>query len=163
MGQYDFNVFDFVKQVLPIDLWKPRYLAYLKALLVPCQLLVGRLSIFVQSSRRAANFTGQVIYLEHLLNDEFDNALRRIYIDDGQANILPPFIFNAIEQREQYIYNKSENQTPLYVFNRSEYFTSDDFIVFVPNVILNPTLELVLTRLVNQYRQAGKNFSIQGF
>lgn len=160
---YSFNIFNHVKQSLFRDFLKPKFLDNLKAFLKPAQELNDEFSLFVTKSRREANFTGQVVYLEHLLNDEFDSNQRRIYIADGQANVLPPFVFNKIEQRPIYLYNKSENQPKFYLYNQSEYFTSSDFIVFVPNVLLSASLQVNLKRLVNYYKQAGKTFEIQGF
>lgn len=160
---YSINIFNHVKKALIWVLWKSKMLDNLKAFLKPVQDLNDDFVLFVAKSRREANFTGQVIYLEHLLNDEFDASQRRIYIDDGQANILPPFVFNKIEQRPIYLYNKSENQPKFYLYNKSEYFTNADFIVFVPNAILTASLVVEMERAVNYYKQAGKTFGIQGF
>lgn len=160
---YNINIFNHVKKALFWVLIKPKVLDNLKAFLKPSQNLNDDLVLFVAKSRRKANFTGQVIYLEHLLNDEFDTTQRRIYIADGQANVLPPFLFNKIEERPVYIHNKSENQNKFYLYNKSEYFTTADFIVFVPNAILTASLVVEMERAVNYYKQAGKTFGIQGF
>lgn len=161
--KYDFNIFNHNKKALPVGWSKPRILAFLKAILKPVQLLEDNFVALVSKSRREANFTGQVIYLEHLLNDKFDPTQRRIYIDDGQENILPPFVFNKIEDRPNYLYNKSENKPKFYLYNKSEFFTSADFVVFVPSSILTASLQIEIERQVNYYKQAGKIFEVQGF
>lgn len=160
---YNLNVFEYIKKALFVELSKLKFLDNLKAFLKPSQELNDTFCLFVEKSRRKASFTGQVIYLEHLLNDEFDVGQRRIYIADGQANVLPPFIFKKIEQRPIYLYNKSENEPKFYLYNTNEYFISSDFIVFVPSGILTAALELKIERLVGYYKQAGKRFEIQGF
>lgn len=162
MAKYNFNPYNYVKQAVPPFLRGTRLLAFLKALLAPFTSLVGVFNGHVTTSRYLANFTGQQVYLEHLLNDKFDDSLRRIYIDDGVAAILPPFVFNKIEQRPVYVYNKAENK-PLYIFNRSEYGIGNDFIVFVPNAVLNTLTQTQIEATVLQYKLASKQFSIQGF
>lgn len=159
--RYFFNYFDYVKQALLPDKKKPRILAFLESLLAPVQALNDDFETYIPIARRKATFTGQVVYLERLLNDEFDPTLRRIYIADGQANVLPPFVFNKVEQRPAIIYNKAENATPFYLYNSSEYFTEPDFIIMVPASVLNPAIQVRIERQVNQYKQAGKNFQVQ--
>lgn len=161
--KYYFNFFDYIKQAVPFFLRLPKFLAFLESLLAPVQVLNDDFSVYLKDKRKEANFTGQVIYLEHLLNDNFDDVSRRIYIGDGQANVLPPFVFNKVEQRPLYLYNKSEGADKFYLYNQSEFFTEPDFIVFVPNSILGASLQVLIERRVDQYKQAGKNYAVQGF
>ncbi len=103
-------------------------------------------------------FDGQVIYLEHLLNDQFDGTLGRIYI--GDADQIPPiYFFNAEEGDEPtYLFNNSESAPPVYLFNANS--TSDyDFIVYVPvGFVYDANL---MKYYINKYRCAGKRFKIQ--
>jgi hypothetical protein len=162
MANYNFNPFDYVKKALPPFIRGAKLLAYLRALLAPLTSLGTLFNEHVSASRYLANFTGQEVYLEHLLNDNFDPVQRRIYIDDGVPAILPPFVFNKIEQRPVYVYNKAENK-PLYIFNKTEYGVGNDFIVFVPNSILNTLTQTQIEATVLIYKLASKQFSIQGF
>jgi hypothetical protein len=50
-------------------------------------------------------FNSQVIYLEKRLNDRFDNINRGIYID------------NVADKKMDYLYNKSENRSPVFHYN----------------------------------------------
>lgn len=162
MAKYNFNPFNYVKQAVPSFIRGAKLLSYLKALLAPLNTLIVLFNTYVSNSRYLANFTGQEVYLEHLLNDRFDPVQRRIYIDDGVAAILPPFVFNKVEQRPVYVYNKVENQ-PLYIYNKTEYGVGNDFIVYVPNAILNTLTQTQIEATVLLYKLASKQFSIQGF
>lgn len=119
---------------------------------------------FVQQTFYKVSFTGQVVYLEHILNDRYDNGLRRIYIEDGLQVPLPPYLYNKVEQRPLYIWNKVESQpVQVYLRNKEEYSSENDFIVYVPNAILTPALEKAIRSLVKIYKIAGKRFSVVGF
>jgi hypothetical protein len=160
---FNFNFFDYIKQAVPFFLRKEKFLAFLETLLKPTQTINDEFGDYVPAMRKKAHQTGQVVYLERLLNDLYDNTLRRIYIDEGQANILPPFVFNKVEDRPIYIYNKAEGEDLFYLYNKSEFFTEPDFIVFVPTAILDPALQILIERQVNEYKQAGKQFEVQSF
>lgn len=114
---------------------------------------------FYEDKKYELTFNGQVIYLEHLLNDQFDSVLRRIYIEDGDqtTNI---YLFNNSENNEaEYVFNKSENKEDLYLFNTSVTYTDLDFIVFIPiGLVYNENL---MKFYINKYRLAGKRFQIQ--
>lgn len=83
MNNYSWNLDRFVTYMLPSFLRKGRQVAWLKVLLSPVDTLNNDLVQFNADTRYALNFTGQVISLERLLNDKFDNTLRRIFISDG--------------------------------------------------------------------------------
>jgi hypothetical protein len=119
---------------------------------------------YVNETFYLTSFTGQVVYLEHILNDRFDAALRRIYIEDGNLLPLPPYLYNKIEQRPLDLHNKSEaSPHKIYLYNKQEYLTSLDFIVFVPTAILTTELELRIKAIVKRYKLAGKRFAVQPF
>lgn len=163
MSRYNINFSNFIKKLLPPFLRGSRMLDWLKALIKPLQTLNTKFNEFMQRIRYKIGFNGQVVYLEHILNDYYDNTLRRIYITDGSSIPLPPYIYNKIENRVQYLYNKSEAEPPLYAYNKSEYNTSVDFIVNVPAAILTAQLSQQIRALVNQYRIAGKRFAVVPF
>lgn len=63
-------------------------------------------------------FNGQIIYMEHILNNTFDNVLRRIWINN-----------NADASKFTFIFNKVEAQPPVHLFNKwnavTSYFGND--------------------------------------
>lgn len=67
-------------------------------------------------------FNGQIMYLEYVLNDLFDNNLRRIYINNTADNSARLFIFNKVEgQPKHYVFNK---------WNAVDSFLMDDHLVY---------------------------------
>lgn len=162
--RYIIGFLTLIKNLLPPKLRQGKMGAFLEALIKPLQTLNDRFNAFVQQTFYNVSFTGQVIYLERILNDRYDDSLRRIYIEDGLQLGLPPYLYNKVEQRPLYIFNKSEAATPeFYINNKSEFFAENDFIVYVPNAILTPALEKAIRSLVKIYKIAGKRFSVVGF
>jgi hypothetical protein len=104
--------------------------------------------------------TPQVVYLEKMLNDRYDTALRRIYIEDGKQ-YNPLFVFRKLELKPVYLFRKSETLKPkryVYVIGEAGQ-QSFDFVVYVP---LGMTYnEIELKALVNNYKLASKIFTIQ--
>jgi hypothetical protein len=106
-------------------------------------------------------FTGQVIYLEKLLNVTYNSTA--IYIDDV-ANIAYLYIANKDEGCPLYISNESENNAPVYIANKSEYLTDYHFKVKIPLTLYNSLGVSGLDKmkaLINNYRIAGKKFIIE--
>lgn len=150
--------------LLPHFLRGDRVRSWVQALLKPLQEFNDDFAIYVNDTFYLVSFTGQVVYMEHILNDLYDQPLRRIYIQNGSLLGLPTYIYNVPEQRQPYIYNVPEtNPNQVYLRNVSEYQTSNDFIVFVPSSILTPALEIQIKGIVNRYKIAGKRYSIQSF
>lgn len=141
-----------------------KHCAWLKVLVKPIQTLHSQFLDLVTSTRYKMNLTGQVIYLEHYLNDLFDVAQRRIFIEDGSA-IIAPFIFLKSEnQPDEIVYKKSENADDLILRTLSEYSSVFDFIVKVPLAIpLTEDLKNKIRAAVNQYKQAGSSYTIESF
>lgn len=154
--------FDFPKQIKRLvpyfkrQLWR---LKLIKSLLQPTKLLYDDFISYRETTLYYMSFTGQVISLEHLLNDQYDNTDRDIYIVDT-ADIVYVYFWNVLENRpNHYLYNKSESKPPLYLKNRDEYISYVHFIIMIPSdVVFN---EDSLRALVNRYKIAGKKYSIQ--
>ena len=148
--------------LLPPRLRKTKIIALLQAFIKGLQTVNDYFVAFVQEAFYKVSFTGQVQYLEHILNDRYDNTLRRIYIEDALQ--LQPYLYNKAENRPPIIiYNKSEGQTPFYLKNKIEYESDYDFIFNVPTGILTLELERAIKSLVKIYKIAGKRFSVVGF
>ena len=154
------------KYLVPALIRGARFEAWIGALLEPVQSLNADFVADAASIRYYLRFNGQVLYMEHLLNDLFDNSLRRIYIDDpSDIQIITPYVFNKIEQQPAiFIYNKSEGEDPVFVYTKSELgLGTDDFIVHVPAGIFDPTVEVQMSFYIDKYRIAGKRYSFETF
>lgn len=147
---------------LAVKLRGEKMVAWVESMLTPLQSLHDQFSVWAYDLRYDLSFSGQQIYLEHLLNDVFDASERRIYIDDPLGTIqLSEYIFNKVEsQPDKILYNKSEGKK-LIIYNRSEINVStDDFVIHVPSTVFN---QISMSRIVDKYRQAGKIYSFQTF
>ena len=163
MDNLGLNFKEGMKTLIPIPIRGVKMVDWIGALLAPLQTLNDDFATWAGTTRYELKFTGQVVYIEHVLNDSFDNALRRIYITDPSGTfVLTVFLFNAVEQQAQtYYYNKAENSTANPVHrNLSEVFTTaDDFIVKIPDSLNVPLTVAQMRKLINRYRAAGKRYS----
>ena len=137
------------------------YLAWMKALLSP---IISNYNAFIQYRKDAlykVSFNGQIIYLEHILNDTFDNINRGIYIDNVADN-RHDYFYNKVELKPNvYLYNLSEGGPHLYLKNKAEYSNLYDFIVMVPTAVTFDNN--AMKALVNYYKLAGKRYTIQTY
>lgn len=161
------NFKEVFKYLIPFQIRGNRIVEWVAALLAPVQSLNVVFSAWAGGVRYFLAFNGQVVYLEHVLNDQFDASLRRIYIDDpGGTVIVTTYVHNKIEQQPTlYLYNvaDADPNNPI-IYNTSEIYTStDDFIVHVPAGVFSPTVQVQMSALINQYRIAGKRYSFQTF
>jgi hypothetical protein len=165
MSRYDINFASLARLLLPTVMrLSVRMGNFLRAIVKPLQTLNAQFNLIRTRTDYQVLFDSRIIYLEKLLNDFFDNLLRRIYIGDGALVPRPDFIYNIVENRPPiFIYNLSEGQPPTYMRNQAESINSLDFIVYVPTAILTPQSEQQIRAWVNQYRISGKRFQVQGF
>jgi hypothetical protein len=137
-----------------------RHLAWLRALMAPMESLNAIFAAYVDDVRYRLSITGQVIYLEHYLNDLYDPLDRRIYISDGSPLLL--FLFNKADGQDAFvIYNKSESQTPVYLPNKEDTENNVDFIINIPyNSTTTPILLDKIRASTNVYKPAGRRYRI---
>jgi len=104
-------IFDtLIKDVPPILRAVEQWRAWVRVLSTPLQTLNNDIEAYKTKIRYELQFNGQVIYLEHRLNDAFDPTLRRIYIDDPLPTNIQPNI----------VTNRADNQPTIIVRNRIE-------------------------------------------
>ena len=98
---------------------------------------------------------GQVVKLAAVLNDTFDNTLRRIYISDPVYDD-PDWLYQRDELKPLYFYTRGENK-PVYTYLRSEVYAAGgvQFVVYVPTGLVYDVNRM--KALINQYRLVSKN------
>jgi len=103
------------------------------------------------------NFTGQIIYLEHKLQTELGCNIK--IIDGNYLEFLP--VWNRTEnQTPDYIYNQAEEITPIYEYNRSEITSYYDYIVKC-DCALSPDQITKIENIVNKYKLLNKSYKIE--
>ncbi len=163
MNDYAWNLHLLVTYLLPTVLRQPKMIGWLSVLLSPADTKHSEFVSFVADKRYQLDFTGQVISLERLLNDAFDNTLRRIYIGDGNRQEV--FIFNGegtfVQNNETYFFKDATTETEAFVFNGENNTLLYDFVVNLPATLLYDTSKL--NSMIKRYKLAGKKYSIATF
>jgi hypothetical protein len=145
--------------LLPMDLRLPLVKEFLNEIKKSLQFnYTGFYSLF-ENTKYNLIFNGQVCMLKHLLDDRYDNTLRRIEIIQDTSG-KPTYLFNDFEDNEKtYLFNKGEVGKSTYLYNSDEILGLTDFIIRVPSdVIFN---EVQLRKLVDKYKLPDKTYSIQ--
>jgi hypothetical protein len=159
------NIDTITELLLPVALRRPQTKAWLKALLKPLKQLLNTFQNYRLAAYQTLTHTGQVMYLEHLLNMIYfptHTQNNRINITDSTDPRPDDYLHNTSEgQQSFYFYNKLEGETPEYLFNKTEFLFNNDFIVNVPNFI--SIVEAQVKHTIDRYRQAGKRYSINYF
>lgn len=152
------------KHLVPLPIRGDKMVSWIGALMAPIQSLNYDFVSWGTDLRYELKFNGQVFSLENRLNDEFDNALRRIYIDDPSGQqIFTAYVFNEIEKQPPLsLYNKADNIAVLgnvIIRNKPELIVTDDFVVHVPVAILNAANQIQMRAVIDKYRIAGKRYT----
>ena len=112
------------------------------------------------------NHSGQVVYLQAVLNDKYDSGSRRIYIEN-QRLYEPVWFFDKVQGKPVYHYDKADNR-PVRYYNRTDYEQLyPDFIVFVPEDLRPGTPDdeaamlAEMRALIDYYKIYSKNYDIQ--
>lgn len=166
MRFYGINIAELVFKLIPVKIRGNNFAGWIGSLVQPIQSLNVLLVSFITKIRYDLLFTGQVVYLEHILNDVFDASTRAIYIDDPAVYVEENYIFNHPETSDTLIvYNKVEAQPELYIFNAEEYNSLNvDFIVFIPDtIVFNAAVEVQMRAVIDRYRHVGRRYRFEVF
>ena len=111
--------------------------------------------------RNKLEHTGSLISVESYLNDQFDNALRRIYIET--LNTIPlRYLMDDDEEQDLYLFDDGDQYLD-YLFTDVDYQTGGridyTFVIWVPSSLLSRSDEI--RSVVNFFRLFSKNFIIQ--
>ena len=146
-----------VRWLIPQALRKPLLLAFAEAFVSGLQYVHAAFIDFKLATEYELTITGQVVYLEKMLNDRFDFIQRRIYIIDG-IDYEPLWLALDIENKPQWLATDAE-QKPLWLCLDSETgkFSGDFIIVIPPDVVFD---EAELVARVNKYKLASKQWTL---
>ncbi len=138
----------------PTFMRKPKVRAYLMGLVRPLDSLYSLFMIFRRDTLYKLQHTGQVVYLQKVLNDRFDITDRRIYIDDGIVN-EPTYVYTHAEDKPVYLGTR-------YIYSRSELAFKDvNFVVVLPaGMTLSAEARIRMRSLINYYKLTTKTYTI---
>ena len=154
---------------MPPFLRQLKIIAWLNTLIKPLVDVYNNFIAYRQNTIYSLSFTGQIIYLEKLLNDTYNNGLAGIYIQDGLL-ITKTYIWHKAEGcPKTYLFHKAEAAAKTYLWHKSEANSMYDFIIMVPSAIYvtltqnnNQGINNMIA-LVNKYKLAGKRFTINSY
>lgn len=151
----------------PPFLRKEKLIDWLIALLKPLGEVNVRFNSFRKKSIYQVTHNGQVYSLQAVLNDAYDDELRRIRIVDS-IDIDPLYIYPENDNRPVYIYPEGQDPNQVYIYDDSVFEDIDtDFIVLIP-VEYRPAdaqelniLLIQIRSLINYYKLASKRYIIE--
>jgi hypothetical protein len=157
---YNIDFRELANNLTPPFLRKLTLIDFLETLLKPLEEVNFKFKLFRKRSIYKVKNNGQVVYLQAVLNDSYDNQLRRIYIEDAPIfdaiTVFPEADQKPVYIGSPYLYTDEE------VFNTAEF----DFLVYVP-LEYRPfnanELQNFLTQmrsLINYYKLASKRYDI---
>jgi hypothetical protein len=163
--KYALDVYTLCRSLIPSEMRNLKNEAWVKSLLQPIQTVVTSFSTYSNALRYDLSINGQVMYLEKALNDKYDPIQRRIYIDDPLGtSIVQPVIFNKSEKQPSLVvWNKSENQTNNSAIYNKNSIIATDFVVFIPVILNIASINIGVKNIVNRYKIAGKKYLLNYF
>lgn len=88
-------------------------MAWISSLMAPFEMLKNEFSTWRSEKNYSIMLTGQRIYMEQLLNDNFDIVQRRIYIENSTPS-SPEFAYNIVESAVGYYQYNNYNEEVTY-------------------------------------------------
>lgn len=159
---YRYDLSKLVRRLTP-PRWRNAFnLNWYEALLSGIGHSQDRFNTFKDHALVELSYNGQTMYLEKMLNDRFDSALRRIVIQH-EEDISVFWYLEGEGQVERYLYKESETgETATYLFNEGENTSGlPDGIDFRVKAPLELSLLQVRMRSeINKYKLAGKQYDI---
>lgn len=154
---FNWDINKWVETLIPAPVRKQPLTDYLLAALVPLVYLYGEFMTHRAYLLKKIKFNGQVIVMENLLNDTFDEILRRIRIITIEDLLRKKYIGQVVEAKPLWIAQPSENQ-PQYIGQLIEYQNNGgfDFIVEVPMGTYSSAQLIQIKKMTNLYKLGGK-------
>jgi len=138
---------------------------WLRVLLAPLKRIYQEFLKFRITSNYKLTHNSQVASIEEVLNDLFDDNLKRIIIRNSEVK-EPVWFYEPEDNKPVWFYEPEDNK-PVYFYEESHLFGfTADFIVIVPldlqpdDNIEKEQFELELRREINYYKLYSKNYTI---
>lgn len=144
---FNFDFEKLLKWVIPYDLVRPRFEAFMAGLMSHIRSVYVSFLMFVSDTEKKLRITPQKRILQYELNLEFDAALMRIEILDAELGSIL-WIFIESENNPVYL--------PQFISG-----TGYDFLVRVPAEL--EIKEAFIRAFLNSYKLAGKRYQIEYF
>lgn len=158
MKWYTININRLVELLLPRVLRKGVLTGLITSLIFPLNRLQSLFAAYRADVDYKLNHNSQVCFLQAVLNDRFDNVMRRIFIDAAPITTWDGFLWDE-ETDRPIMLGTYLIQAEMFVGAESL-----DIIVFIPSAIqLNENDNIKLDALIRNYKLAGKRYTIQEY
>lgn len=163
MGKFELNYNKLVYWLNHPHLTKSNFYDFIRALIAP----ISQLKSFFDNFKKLISYkimiTGQVVYLERALNDEFDYNERRIFIEDiykqPSTNLYDRADWDQLADSEKvYLYDRND-EIPQNLYDRDSGADAGGFVIHVP-FMLSEQQRIKMHALVRYYKLPGKNYMI---
>lgn len=142
-----------IRLFIPIKLRNTLIIWFVWSVLYPLKQLHQLFINFRQERLNRLSYNSQVVYLQKMLNDEFDPFSRSIRIMN-----------NSIDDRRLFYYQHREK--PMY-FGKHYFYTNNwtrnyDFLVIIPTDLFLTDVQIIqLKNLIEYYKLYSKNYEIR--
>lgn len=141
-------------QAWSVDSADSRHRHWVEALLKPVDWLNYQMATYANDVYYRLHITGQVVYLEHYLNDLYDPTNRAIYITDDSL-VVPPYLHLDTKPLILHL-----DQPSFYLYMPEDYEDQGSFIIHVPGQNLTDLLKKKISAAAKRYRMAGAHYTI---
>lgn len=154
---YDFDVVRLYLRLTPWFLRRELFNSWISVIAVPATYVKNLLLALFNQINYDFLFNAQIIYLEHVLNEQFPDSDPDIYIENV---FTPPLYLNNQAEAQTPIYMRNNSEAdPLYMKNAEEFINSTQYIVHVDADISDDEDEIAA--LIDTYNLSGMIYEIQ--
>jgi len=150
--KYDIDFRQLIKQVLPVSIRK-NLVEFIYVLIKPIRDMYFRFLGAKQENEVKMSYNAQYPNLQRLLNDKFDDPLRRIQVRDSGESIDELLIYPNEELKPIHL-----GQVVIYPSSQWGY---KPFLVLVHNDLKNENFEKKLKRYLDNYKFSGTQYTIE--
>lgn len=157
---YKIKFDEFLLLMLPVRLRRIKMAQWLNCLIFPVMALHSSFLAYRFDTNYKLGHTSQVFSMEDVLNDAFDNLLRRIYIKDGIYR-FPVWFFDRADGKPVPFFDREDDE-PVRFFDRESLQLIDvDFVVVLPIGLNLSEPEMIRLRaMVDFYRLPDKTYTV---
>ena len=148
----EYNINTKIDEITPPVIKGGSIMRFIKALANILFNTINDWRIFSVNTRRSLSYNCQIPQIQRLLNDYFDNNLRRIKVYDGTKRT--PLI----------VYRNNENVgliVPFVILYHASDYIVNPFVIDVSNVSLSDEQINQMEKLINTYKLCGKQYVIK--
>lgn len=157
MGFFSTNWRTQVNKLLPPEMRSNSLVDWITSLINPIQTVMDNNLFWESDIRKRARFNSQKLVLQAALSYIFSMS---IIVETGTSPAYNNFVYNESEGINQFSFNETESNLPIYTFNDTEVVDAYDFTVKIPIASYTTELERRVKAEVTRYKLGGKTFNV---